>query len=68
MVLNFVSFTGRGIAVILCGLIARLIISMVAISGNGFNLKERILIGAAWLPKATVQVGFIRNLNIIVAL
>jgi hypothetical protein len=41
--------------VITCGLIVRVIISIVVVSGNGFNLMERIFIGAAWVPKATVQ-------------
>ena len=48
---------------IICGLIVRVIISMVVVSGNGFNLMERIFIGAAWVPKATVQVCFIRHLD-----
>jgi Kef-type K+ transport system membrane component KefB len=50
------SLIGRGIVVITCGLIVRVIISIVVVSGNGFNLMERIFIGAAWVPKATVQI------------
>ena len=30
---------------------------MIAVTGNGFTIKEKIFIAIAWLPKATVQVG-----------
>lgn len=30
--------------------------SVVAVTGNGFSIKEKIFIAIAWLPKATVQV------------
>ena len=39
------------------GLVARLIVSMIAVTGNDFTIKEKIFIAIAWLPKATVQVG-----------
>ena len=39
------------------GLVARLIVSMIAVTGNGFTIKEKVFIAIAWLPKATVQVG-----------
>ena len=33
-----------------------MIISLIAVTGNGFNYKEKIMIATAWIPKATVQV------------
>ena len=51
-------FTGKGIVVIFAGLMLRVFISMVVVSGNGFNYKERIMIAVAWIPKATVQVRY----------
>jgi len=46
---------GLGIAVILICLIFRLAGTFLAISFAGFDLKEKIFLCLAWLPKATVQ-------------
>ena len=48
--------SGQGILLICIGLVARLIVSVIAVTGNGFTIKEKIFIAIAWLPKATVQV------------
>lgn len=48
---------GLGIAVLFIGLVARLLISFAVVNGAEFNLKEKIFIAVAWLPKATVQVS-----------
>ena len=37
------------------GLIIRLLISQLAVLGGDLNMKERIFVSFAWLPKATVQ-------------
>ena len=50
------NIAGQGVVVILSGLICRVIISTVVVSGNGFTIKERLMIATAWIPKATVQV------------
>ncbi|XP_075213979.1 sodium/hydrogen exchanger 9B2-like isoform X2 [Lycorma delicatula] len=46
---------GKGIAVILCGLLFRVISCFIALFGTNLNLKEKIFVNLAWLPKATVQ-------------
>lgn len=45
----------KGLAVLGIGLTIRLIVSFFAVAGLGFNLRERIFITLAWMPKATVQ-------------
>ena len=42
---------------ILSGLVLRVLICYIVVSKNGFNIKEKVLIAAAWIPKATVQVN-----------
>jgi NhaP-type Na+/H+ or K+/H+ antiporter len=44
-----------GLMILAVGLLARLAVSYVAVCGAGFNLRERLFIALAWLPKATVQ-------------
>lgn len=41
---------------IVIGLVLRLIVSFLVVLGNGFTIKEMLLVAVAWLPKATVQV------------
>ena len=53
-----VCVTGLGIAVLLIGLLLRLIASFLAVFGTDFTWKERFFIPIAWLPKATVQVTY----------
>ena len=48
--------TGKGILLILIGLIVRVVVALIVISGNRFSIKEKGFIAMAWLPKATVQV------------
>ena len=48
--------TGKAVLVILCGLIVRVTVAVLAVTGNKFTIKEKIFIGFSWLPKATVQV------------
>ena len=50
-------FAGLGIAVLCIGLALRILASFLSVFGLGFNLKEKLFIPIAWLPKATVQVG-----------
>jgi len=49
------STVGWGVVVLCCGLIIRLIVSFCAVMLGDLNLKERIFVALAWLPKATVQ-------------
>ena len=47
---------GQGIVLIVVGLVLRVIVSFLVVLGNGFTIKEMLLVAVAWLPKATVQV------------
>ena len=49
-------FTGMGIAALFVSLVVRLITTYLGLLRNDLNLKERLFIAVAWLPKATVQV------------
>jgi len=46
---------GWGLLVLACGLIFRTITSNLVVLGGGLNMKERLFVALAWLPKATVQ-------------
>ncbi|XP_025095637.1 sodium/hydrogen exchanger 9B2-like isoform X1 [Pomacea canaliculata] len=46
---------GKGIGVLTIGLVVRMVVSFLAVFGTNLNLKERLFIPIAWLPKATVQ-------------
>ena len=46
---------GLGIAVLVCGLVARMLFTVVAVAGSGMNAKEKLFAAIAWIPKATVQ-------------
>ncbi|KAK2899409.1 hypothetical protein Q8A73_012538 [Channa argus] len=46
---------GLGIACISIGLVIRLLVTFFLVHFGGFNLKEKLFIAVAWLPKATVQ-------------
>jgi len=52
---------GLGIAVLGIGMVIRLIVSFFSVWGTDLNMKERIFIPFAWLPKATVQVRFMKD-------
>ncbi|XP_038060272.1 sodium/hydrogen exchanger 9B2-like [Patiria miniata] len=46
---------GLGLATLFIGLAARLLASFLAVCRAKMNLKEKLFIALAWLPKATVQ-------------
>ena len=56
---DFSAITGddfvRGLAVLACGVAARLLGVYFALKGDNLNTKETIFVMIAWLPKATVQ-------------
>lgn len=45
----------RGLLILLIGLVVRLTVSYLSVSGAGFSQPERRFVALAWLPKATVQ-------------
>ncbi|XP_074555231.1 sodium/hydrogen exchanger 9B2 [Halichoeres trimaculatus] len=49
------STVGLGLACITVGLVIRLLVTFTLVHYGGFNLREKIFIAVAWLPKATVQ-------------
>ncbi|KAM6949221.1 sodium/hydrogen exchanger 9B2-like [Aplochiton taeniatus] len=49
------STVGLGLACIAIGLVVRLLVTYLVVHCAGFNLKEKLFISVAWLPKATVQ-------------
>ncbi|KAM3590605.1 uncharacterized protein V6R79_012463 [Siganus canaliculatus] len=49
------STVGLGLACVGVGLLIRVIVTFLLVHFGGFNLKEKIFISVAWLPKATVQ-------------
>ncbi|KAF1381127.1 hypothetical protein PFLUV_G00171300 [Perca fluviatilis] len=46
---------GLGLACISIGVVIRLLVTFLLVHFGGFNLKEKLFISVAWLPKATVQ-------------
>lgn len=55
----FLFLKGMGIVSLVVSLVIRLITTYLGLLGNDLNLKERLFIAIAWLPKATVQVSLI---------
>ena len=51
-------FTGRGMAVIVVGMIPRLAVVYLMVSRNNFSRKEKLFLVLSWIPKATVQVQY----------
>ncbi|XP_068611960.1 sodium/hydrogen exchanger 9B2-like [Brachionichthys hirsutus] len=49
------STVGLGLACVGLGLVVRLLATFLLVHFGGFNLKEKVFISVAWLPKATVQ-------------
>ena len=47
---------GRGIAILVVGMIPRLLMVYFVVSRNNFTRKENIFLMLSWIPKATVQV------------
>ncbi len=48
---------GLGIASLLIALLIRVLFTFVCVLCAGFNMKEKVFIALAWMPKATVQVS-----------
>ena len=48
-------YIGKAILVILIGVVVRMPMACASTLGREFELKERVFIGLAWIPKATVQ-------------
>ncbi|XP_055334940.1 sodium/hydrogen exchanger 9B2-like isoform X2 [Paramacrobiotus metropolitanus] len=46
---------GLAIAVLVLGLIVRMIFTVIAVSGAGLTWREKLFSAIAWIPKATVQ-------------
>ncbi|XP_077574807.1 sodium/hydrogen exchanger 9B2 isoform X1 [Stigmatopora nigra] len=46
---------GLGIASLLIALVVRLLFTYVCVLFAGFNIREKLFIALAWMPKATVQ-------------
>lgn len=46
---------GLGIASLLIALLVRVLFTLVCVLCAGFNMKEKLFIALAWMPKATVQ-------------
>lgn len=46
---------GLGIASLLIALLVRILFTFVCVLCAGFNMKEKLFIALAWMPKATVQ-------------
>jgi NhaP-type Na+/H+ or K+/H+ antiporter len=44
-----------GLLTLACGLTLRFLATVLVVSFAGLNFKERLFVGLAWLPKATVQ-------------
>lgn len=52
---------GYGVLTLAAGLVFRVIVSFFSVMGGGLNLKERLFVALAWLPKATVQVSVLAH-------
>ncbi|XP_078419851.1 sodium/hydrogen exchanger 9B2-like isoform X1 [Cetorhinus maximus] len=46
---------GLGIATLIIALVVRILVTFLMVHFSGFNMKEKIFISLAWIPKATVQ-------------
>ncbi|XP_028408354.1 sodium/hydrogen exchanger 9B2-like [Dendronephthya gigantea] len=46
---------GRGIAILVIGMIPRLLMVYLVVSRNNFTRKEKLFLTLSWIPKATVQ-------------
>jgi len=60
--LDFRSMPGetvvKAVLIILCGLTARTCAAFFATAQTNLNVKERLFVAFAWMPKATVQAAF----------
>lgn len=50
-------FLGYSILVVVLAIICRMVITPFIMFGANLNVKEKIFVSLAWLPKATVQVS-----------
>lgn len=55
-VLHVFLCSGLGIASLLIALTVRILFTFVCVLCAGFNMREKVFIALAWMPKATVQV------------
>lgn len=46
---------GLGVSTLCVGLLVRVVVTFCVVLFAGFNMKEKIFISLAWMPKATVQ-------------
>lgn len=53
---NRVCLTGLCVATLGIAVLIRILTTYLMVCFAGFNIKEKIFISFAWLPKATVQV------------
>lgn len=49
---------GRTIGILGVGLVVRLTVAVLAVTGHKFTWKEKVFVAISWLPKATVQAAF----------
>lgn len=56
---------GLGIATLLIALLVRILFTFVCVLCAGFNMREKVFISLAWMPKATVQVFLSSRLMIL---
>ena len=52
---GYVAWIGGAIGIIMSGWLPRPLCTFAAVSGAGLSTKEKAFVGAAWLPKASVQ-------------
>lgn len=52
---------GLGVSTLCVGLLVRVLVTFGVVLFAGFNMKEKIFISLAWMPKATVQVSLDEN-------
>ena len=52
---SFLNPSGKGIGVLFMGLAVRMCVASVVGLKSDLNLKERLFLPLAWIPKATVQ-------------
>ncbi|XP_015200735.2 sodium/hydrogen exchanger 9B2 isoform X2 [Lepisosteus oculatus] len=46
---------GLGVATLSIGVVVRVLFTFIMVTFAGFNIKEKVFVSLAWMPKATVQ-------------
>jgi len=49
------SLVGKGVIVLICGVIVRFLVTNLAVYRSDLNFWEKMFVAVAWFPKATVQ-------------